>query len=236
MQLRLGDKAWTTKDLDLSLLAPHEGLHQALVRAALLDPGDWFQFEVERPTAEIPADLIGGVRFQVQGLLDGRRFEIFHVDVGWGDVLIGPGETLTTPALLAFAGIPPTEVPCYPLTQQVAEKVHAYTRPRATGASSRAKDLVDILLIAGLGIMNGEILHTALRATFDVRETHALPLQLPDPPATWTVPYRRLAGETGLDYPTLADAGEAAQRFLAPVLRGEVVGMWDPIAWSWLPT
>jgi hypothetical protein len=34
-------------------------------------------------------------------------------------------ETLTTPALLAFAAIPPTEIPSYPLTQHVAEKFHA---------------------------------------------------------------------------------------------------------------
>jgi arylamine N-acetyltransferase len=76
---------------------------------------------------------MGGLRFPVRGLLDGRRFETFHVDVGWGDPVVEPAETLTTPPLLAFAAIPPTAVPCYPLTQQVAEKVHAYTQPRATG-------------------------------------------------------------------------------------------------------
>jgi hypothetical protein len=55
-----------------------------------LDLGDWFQFEVERPTAEIPVEPIGGVRFQVRALLDKRRFETFHIDVGWGDPL-APG-------------------------------------------------------------------------------------------------------------------------------------------------
>ena len=67
------------------LTVPHDerhDVHQALVRAALLDLGDWFQFEVEWPTAELPADAVGGVRFQVRGLLDGRRFETFHIDVG----------------------------------------------------------------------------------------------------------------------------------------------------------
>ena len=107
LQLRLGDKARTTKDIDLLLATPHDephGLHQALVRAALLDLGDWFRFEVERPAVEIPAEPIGGVRFQVRGLLDGRRFETFHIDVGWGDLLIEAVETLATPALLDFCG------------------------------------------------------------------------------------------------------------------------------------
>ncbi len=123
----------------------------------------------------------------------------------------------------------------YPLTQQVAEKVHAYTQPRVTGVGSRVKDLVDILLIAELRRMDGQALRQALEATFGKRETHALPSHLPDPPSTWATPFRRLAEETGLAYQTLTDAGEAAQRFLDPVLRGETIGMWDPVTWSWQP-
>jgi hypothetical protein len=137
LQLRLGNQARTTKDMDVLLKSPSDrgdDVHQALVRAALLDVGDWFQFEVERPAAESLAGPMGGLRFPVRGLLDGRRFETFHVDVGCGDPLIEPVDTLTTPPLLVFAGLPPTPVPCYPLTQQVAEKVHAYTRPRAEAA------------------------------------------------------------------------------------------------------
>ena len=238
LQLRLGNQARTTKDMDVLLTAPHDehhDVHQALVRAALLAMGDWFQFEVERPAATIPAEPIGGVRFPVRGLLDRRRFETFHVDVGWGDALVEPVETLTTPALLEFADIQPTPIPCYPLTQQVAEKVHAYTRPRATGVGSRVKDLIDILLIAELRQMDGQVLQQALQATFDTRKTHALPLHFPDPPSTWPAPFRRLAEETGLGYQMLSKAGEAARRFLDPVLRGEAAGIWDPATWSWSP-
>jgi hypothetical protein len=238
LQLRLGDQARTTKDMDVLLTMPNDqvdDIHQALVHAALLDIGDWFQFEVERPAVELPAKPLGGLRFQVRSLLDGRRFETFHVDVGWGDPLIGPVETLTTPPLLAFAGIPPTAVPCYPLTQQIAEKVHAYTRPRGTGRTSRVKDLIDILLIAELGRMDGQVLRQAMDATFEARETHELPEHLPDPPLTWRAPFRRLTGETGLDYETLRDAAEAARCFLDPVLGSEATGVWDPMAWSWTP-
>jgi hypothetical protein len=154
LQLRLENQAPTTKDMDVLLAAPHDepdDVHQALVRAALLDMGDWFQFEVERSPAGTLAEPIGDLRFQIRSLLDGRRFETFHVDVAWGDPLIEPVDTLATPPLLAFADIPPTPVPCYPLTQQVAEKVHAYTRPQATRRSSRVKELIDTVLIAELG-------------------------------------------------------------------------------------
>lgn len=235
LQLRLGNRARTTKDIDVLLTAPYPDIHQALVRVALLDVGDWFQFEVERPATELVIGAMGEARFHVRGLIDGRRFETFHIDVGWGDLLVEPVENLATPALLAFADIPPTEVPCYPLTQQIAEKAHAYTRPHLAGESSRVKDLVDILLMAGIRQMDGRVLYQALQATFNARKTHALPLNLPDPPSTWSAPFRRLAEETGLGYRALTEAGDAARGFLDPVLHGEATGTWDPMVWSWPP-
>lgn len=176
LQLRLGDRARTTKDIDVLLVAPTDDLHQSIVRAALRDVGDWFQFEVERPEDGLGALEGGGVRLQVRGLLDGRRFETFHVDIGQGETLLEPVDMLRTPALLAFAGIPQTEIRCYPLAQQVAEKVHAYTRPHSSGQSSRVKDLVDILLIADLGPVDARTLRQAPQATFAGRGTHPLPL------------------------------------------------------------
>jgi hypothetical protein len=68
LQLRLGNQARTTKDMDVLLAVPPDragDIHQELVRAALLDVGDWFQFEVERPVS-LPVEPLGGQRFQVQ--------------------------------------------------------------------------------------------------------------------------------------------------------------------------
>jgi hypothetical protein len=97
------------------------------------------------------------------------------------------------------------------------------------------KDLVDILLIAELRQIDGQVLYQALRVTFDVRKTHALPLHLPDPPSNWSAPFRRLAEETDLGYRALGDGGQAARQFLDPVLRGEATGTWNPVMWSWQP-
>ena len=114
LQLRLGERARTTKDVDVLLLAPHQDVHQLLVRAASLDAGDWFHFEVTRPESSLP-DHFGGLRFHTSSLLDGRPFERFHVDVGVGDPVVELTERLATPALLEFADIRSTVVPCYPL-------------------------------------------------------------------------------------------------------------------------
>lgn len=229
IQLRLGSRARTTQDIDL-LLEQTMGIpniHQALVRAALLDLNDWFRFEVA-----IPSDPISQ-RFSVQSLLDGRIFESFHIDVGMGDPMVEQAEVLSMPGLLEFAGIGQTTMPCYPVSQQIAEKVHAYTRPYVAGDSTRVKDWVDILLLAQLGSIHALTLREALDLTFDTRATHPLPSRSPDPPAFWSRSFHRLAEQTGLAYTTLPEAVEAMRGFLDPVLQNQTKGTWDPLHWGW---
>lgn len=229
LQFRLRERARTTQDIDLlfRLSLPAAEIHQRLVSAALRDVGDWFTFEVARPERE--AEL----RFPVRSLLDGRLFEAFHVDVGMGDPLLEPVEMLTAPPLLAFAGISPASFPAYPLSQQIAEKVHALTRPYASGESSRVRDWVDILLMAHWGGLRSEALRRALQATSETRATHPLPPQMPTPPNSWARPFRRLCEQTGLEYASLDEAVEAMRRFLDPVLSGQAAEKWDPAHWQW---
>jgi hypothetical protein len=39
---------------------------------------------------DIDAAPYGGARFQIEALIDGKRFTIFDLDIGIGDVWIGP--------------------------------------------------------------------------------------------------------------------------------------------------
>ena len=130
LQLRMGSHARTTKDIDVLWTIPRLEMQRVLASAASLDLGDWFAFVV-RPTSDVLPGLgQGSLRFSVTARLDGRLFESFHVDVGSGDPVVEPADSLTTPPMLAFAGIRPVTIPCYPLTQHLAEKIHAYVRPR----------------------------------------------------------------------------------------------------------
>lgn len=234
LQWRLGNHARTTKDLDLLLTVPVQDIHQALVRAALLDIGDWFRFLVQQSSPTGGLNIGAGLRFHVQSLLDGRPFEEFHIDVGWGDPIIEMPEEFTTPSLLSFAGVGPVTVLCYPVSQHIAEKVHAYTRPHISGASSRVKDLIDIVLIARAEAVDGAVLCKAIGATFAARATHAQPPSLPDAPAGWTTPFAKMAREVGLQEMSLAAAVEMARRFLNPALQAEAQGRWDPATGRWL--
>jgi hypothetical protein len=232
IQLRLVDKARTTKDIDLLALAELPEVLLLLRNAGGSDLGDWFRFEVA-PGEDLVPDAPGGSRFHVRSLLDGRTFEEFHIDVGIGDPVIDPFDQLAGLSLLDFAGLQPTMIPCYPITQQIAEKVHALTRPHLSGESSRVKDFVDILLLAGLEKIDaGRLIH-AIQATFDARKTHSLPGEIPDPPTEWSRPFQKLAAEVSLSCPTLADANTALKRFLNPLLSGERIRQWDPDCWSW---
>lgn len=203
-----------------------------LREAASLDLKDWFSFEVTEP-ARNPLTAQAGQRHPIKTLMDGRTFENFHVDVGIGDALIEPLEYLNITDLLSFADLSPTSVPCYPVTQQIAEKLHAYTKPRKTGESSRAKDLVDLLLLAELQTLSGARLHQAIRATFTTEGTHPVPGNVPPPPAKWESEFRRMASEVGLTTLLLDQAYRLTQAFLDPVLAGEAPSEWDPVRKAW---
>ena len=140
---------------------------------------------------------------------------------------------IETSDLLSFAGIERTRVPALPLSQHVAEKVHAYTRKygQSRRVSTRPKDLVDILLIAGTEPLDAAALREALEVTFREREQQPLPSSLPPPPENWQEPYRRLATEVDVE-PELAKAFAAAAEFLDPIL-ASTTGVWDPRRRIW---
>jgi len=233
LQLRLAEKARLTKDVDLLLSQPLAEALTLLRRAASVDLGDWFAFEIAEATPAPEHTQATARRFPVHSLLDGRTFEDFHVDVAVGDPVVDAADMLVLPPVLAFAGLEATAFPAYPLTQHIAEKVHAYTQPHPSGERTRVRDLVDLLLIASHGTLDSTSLHEAMAATFSSRRTHSIPDLLPQPPEGWRVPFRELAREVGLTWTDLTAGYAAAAEFLNPVLRSAVRGNWDPSTWTW---
>ena len=124
--------------------------------------------------------------------------------------------------------------PALPITQHLAEKVHAYTRSYGTTGrpSTRPKDLIDILLIADSRSLGAATVRGAPEHTFAGRARQELPGSLPAPPPEWAPDYGRLAEEVGLD-PDLTAAFERAAAFLDPVLSGEANGNWDAAVSTW---
>jgi hypothetical protein len=232
LELRFGERARATKDVDINWHGDADELLDVIIDVADHDVADFFTFAIERsPT---PPDRLGGShRFTVTASLAGRMFESFVLDVA-----ISPtdaaAETLVTHDLLAFADIPAVRVHAIPLETQIAEKVHAYTR-RYGGdrPSSRAKDLVDLVLVAELEPVDAAAIRVAIDTTFNTRATHVPPESLPEPPAEWTGQYRRLADQVGVS-PDLDGGHALAAALLDPVLVGTMRhGIWNPKTGAW---
>ncbi len=220
LDLRLHERARATRDVDIEWQTAEEELLDALIDATSVDVGDYFAIQVERTT--IPPDRLGGShRFRVNEALAGRPFETFLLDVALRSDPINEYDTLATPDLLAFAEIESAHIRAIWLEQHIAEKLHAYTRRHADDQpSSRAKDLIDIILMSELADFDVERLRDAILRVFEARATHELPASLPAPPREWARPYRALAEEVGLD-PDPSAGQRVAATFLDPVLSDE---------------
>jgi hypothetical protein len=235
LHFRLGARYRTTKDMDLGRWDDERMATEDFSAAEQVDLGDYFRFAVVR--TDRLDQLLGGaaVRYHISTYLAGRRFEELTVDIGFGDPLTVAPERLRGPDLLSFAEIEVAEVPTLPLETHVAEKVHAYTRSYAGGrASTRVKDLIDLVLIPAQFAFSAGRLRSALDQTFGARRTHPVPSALPVPPTEWRSGYRRMAGELGLN-PELSVGYKEARAFLDPVLAGTVPddATWDPARRTW---
>lgn len=215
MELRFRPKARTTRDLDLTtgdavdptaLRRRLIEVHEALQAAAAKDLGDSFEFLIQPARAEILAAPGGGGVFGVLARMAGRDFARFHIDVGFGDGVIGEAETLVGDELMAFAGIEPARVRAIPKAQQFAEKIHAYTFPWTDRENTRSRDLVDLVLLIERGDLGTAEVRRALVETFRRRARHALPEDLPTPPAAWRDEFPAMAREAGVSTGDVAGA------------------------------
>jgi hypothetical protein len=236
LELRL-ERARTTKDIDLRMVGSPVDVLAKLQEAGRKHLDDFMNFEVvaddEHPEIQNDGMQYDGLRFRAECKLAGRLYgQPFGVDVAFGDPILGEPEVVIAEDILAFAGIAPPTLRLYPIESHIAEKLHAYTMPRAR-PNSRVKDLPDLALLATAQPLDARRLWTALEQTFTFRKTHPLPAAVPPPIETWRMPYAAMAREDQLAWATLDDVTKAAQDFLDPVLAGGLDASWDPATWKW---
>lgn len=236
LDYRLGDRARTSKDMDLAHLEGEPQAAADLRRAATLDLGDFFSFEVAR-TSRLDEALVGAaVRYHLDCRLGRSMFDASTVDVGFSD---GPDvgtDLLVGPPLLEFAGIAPVSVPALPLPDHVAQKFHAWVKSYGGGLpSTRSKDLADLVIAAQSFELDAAHLRRALLRTFERRGGPVLPAALPPLPDAWRTDYHRVAARLGVD-PDVERAHGIAASFLGPVLgSAEPAGRWIPADMAWEP-
>lgn len=216
VEVRLGDRARATKDLDLALRGggpDGDEVREQLVEAIMADPqSDFFEFRLDRFRQERIDSALGPLwRASVDGLLDGRTFDRVVIDLVVRESETKRVEPLLLPGTLGFAGLPHVAILAVDLRQHFAEKLHALVRTYGDRPSSRVKDLVDLLLFIDLGVEPVAELADAVAEVFTARGGHGPPQEIPDPPTGWEPRYAELAQDLRLAAPTI-DAAIARLR------------------------
>jgi hypothetical protein len=233
LELRLGGRARTTKDVDIDWVVGEEEATELLLDAAVLELDDMFSFDIQR--AGVDQELAGGgQRWMVRAELAGRDFERVVIDVGFGKPPVVEPVVLEASRLLEFAEIPSLAVPALAVEQHLAEKLHAYSRTYASDQpSSRVKDLVDIVVIARTTVVDGKRLRQAVTAIFGRRATHEVPKALASPPRDWVRPWTTLVKHLPAEA-ELASGFAVAATFWNPVLANQDgLVRWDPESLAW---
>ncbi len=230
---RLDDRARATSDADANWRATLEELEATLDRAAFLDLGDAFSFQIGRARplqGETPA---GALRFPVLAMLAGREFERVNLDINLMPTDRRPVTEVPLRDLLDFADLPAPVVPAIPVAQQLAEKLHAYARSYGNG-SSRPRDLYDMLVIAErLPIPPTPVIVEACHTTFEIRDTE-WPPRIPDPPDRWADRWAEFVAIYEIPWVTLPRAGQALRAFWDPLFTEPVShARWDSDRWRW---
>ena len=168
----------------------------------------------------------------------GRVFDHLSLDIN----VINPADTRPIDLVVVqrnpfeFVGEPALAIPMVTPGQQLAEKLHAYTRLYEDEPSSRAKDLFDMLVIADqVQLPSGARLSASVQATFEVRATD-WPPSLVQPPSGWDRPWTGFIAEYPLPWTTLSAAFTALTEFWTPVLSGSATdsdATWRRDLWRW---
>lgn len=219
LETRLGGRARVSVDLDADHLNGAEAARADLQHAAIAEVGDHFAFAVSGAEELRSAGVGLAVRYRLESSLAGRPFEPLQVDVTTAAPDPWDAQPVRREGLLAELGLDPIDVWLIPLERQVAEKLHAYTRTYEGGSTTRARDLVDLLLIREHERLDPAVLRSAIERVFDRRATHGIPRRLPPPSRELAVGYRREAKQVRVA-PELEEAHRLLADWLDPVLAG----------------
>jgi len=222
-----------TIDVDIYRAVERQVAEADISRAADLDIGDWFRFDMGPARAH--SDGAAGVRFPMTAYVGATEWAQFHIDLV-GSILHMTGEPEEMPALarVVMPDVAQHGYRVYPLVDHVADKVAAMIERHGDRPSTRFKDLVDLVAIITAASIDADLQRTAMQS-----EAARRGINLPD---HFDVPDRSL-WETGYESEaqrsllplaqTLDEALAIVRPFIDALFDGTAIGHWDPMTLQW---
>lgn len=160
----------------------------------------------------------------------------FPIDLALGVELYGQVVAEPVEPILTMRGVePPPPMRIYPVPDQIADKLAAMYEVHSGAASTRYRDLVDLVIIVQRLSFGAVETRAAIEAEFERRGLQFLEVPLTVPSALWPDGFGRIARDSGLKGP-LRDV-EVALQFvgdcLSPLLGLRLPAEWDPNGYSW---
>ncbi|MCL2490836.1 MAG: nucleotidyl transferase AbiEii/AbiGii toxin family protein [Propionibacteriaceae bacterium] len=207
-----------------------------LRRLTEVDLGDFFRFVYKEHHIILTDDLqpyADGYRVTFDAYLGPKTLDPIKVDLS-AHVGATVNIARTEPAnRLPLPKLPSFPYRLYPIPSQIADKVCATLTMHVGRASSREKDLVDLVAIALTQTVNAVAAQTAIRSEAKLRR-----LTLPEKftvPADWGRGYASLTRNTPAAGVSIHEAQALMARFIDPLLDGTVAGAaWDPNVRTWV--
>lgn len=228
---RLPGQARHSMDVDLYYAGEIDSAIEALRAAVEIDLGDFFTFDIERGPALRGVTV--GSQLRAIAYLGDKVFETFRIDVVVSHTMTAEPESTPPIEPVEIPGLRSASYRVYPVADQIADKHGAIIKTYAGRASTRYRDLVDLVLIATTQTISAGRLHPALVSEHRPWVSGSPgPLTLPS--GEWHEGYRKIAA-TVPDFYFLdaTEAVEIVRRLVDPVLAGLATGIWDPVSLEW---
>lgn len=213
MELRLGIRARTTKDVDIVFRGSPDEMLSALEDAFARPYGN-FTFRRKGPVEEIRET--GSRRLLVQVGFAGKDWQTLQIEMARPEAT----EPELVPVAIGIADFKldgPERVACLALRFQVAQKIHAVTEQPDGRINHRYWDLIDLQIQRELLGDDLARVREACVETFVGRRLHSWPPELVVP-AAWREPYAAAADELEVDLPVdVDDATKVVRDFIAAI-------------------
>lgn len=230
----------TRSTLDIDLYRQGFTIDQALEdlrRLASMDLSDHFRFEYASHESSIEADsqpYTDGYRVVFTVFIGVVKKGIVKIDLAVGAGMTDAVQTSLPVTALALPKLASNRYRLYPVVDQIADKVCATMFDYDGRASSREKDLVDLVVFAVTQNIDGAALNLAIDTERQRRGMD--PIVQFVVPSVWGNGYKKLAKPIPYcaDYRTVDFAATLASQLIDPALSGESRGKtWSATQLAW---